>query len=77
MLPTTEQILHSALALPSEERFQLIEALIATDQMPPPFDESWRPMIQRRSTEMDAGTVTEAPWSEVRQRLRRQVGLDG
>jgi putative addiction module component (TIGR02574 family) len=77
MLPITEQVLQSALALPSEERFQLIEALIATDQAPPPFDESWRAVIQRRSAEIDAGAITEVPWSEVRQRLRRQVGLDG
>lgn len=77
MLPTTEQLLQSALALPSEERFQLVEALIAVDQAPPPFDESWRAVIQRRSAEIEAGTVAEVPWSEVRQRLRRQVGLDG
>lgn len=77
MQPATEQLLQSALALPSEERFQLVEALIAAEQLPPPFEESWRAIIQRRSAEMDAGTVAEIPWSEVRQRLRRQVGLDG
>lgn len=77
MLPMTEQLLQSALALSSEERFLLIEALIAVDQVPPPFEESWRNIIQRRSAEMDAGTATEVPWNEVRQRLRRQVGLDG
>lgn len=77
MLQTTEQILQSALALPSEERFQLIEALLAAEQAPPPFDESWRAIIQRRSAEIDSGKVAEVPWSEVRQRLRRQVGLDG
>jgi putative addiction module component (TIGR02574 family) len=76
MMPMTEQVLQSALALPSEERFQLIEALIAADQAPP-FDESWRAVIQRRSAEIDAGTAAEVPWAEVRQRLRRQVGLDG
>jgi hypothetical protein len=45
--------------------------------VPPPFEESWRNIIQRRSAEIDSGTATEVPWSEVRQRLRRQVGLDG
>ena len=77
MQPKTEQLLQSALALPSEERFQLIEALIAAEQISPPFDESWREVIQRRSAELDAGAVAEVPWNEVRQRLRRQVGLDG
>ena len=77
MLQTTEQLLRTALALPSEERFQLIEALIAADQIQPPFDESWRAEIHRRSEELDSGAVPGIPWSEVRQRLRRQVGLDG
>lgn len=77
MQPMTEQVLQAALALPGEERFQLIEALLAADQAQPPFDESWRAVIQRRSAEIDSGAVQEAPWSEVRQRLRRQVGLDG
>lgn len=76
MQPTTEQILQSALALPSEERFQLVEALIAAELSPPPFAETWRSVIQRRSAEIDAGSVAEIPWSELRQRLRRQVGLD-
>lgn len=77
MQPSTELILQAALALSSEERFQLIEALIAAEQVAPPFDESWREVIQRRSAEIDAGAVNEIPWDEVRQRLRRQVGLDG
>ena len=77
MLLTTEQILQSALALASDERFQLIEALIAADQIQPAFDESWRAVIQKRSEELACGAVPSIPWSEVRQRLRRQVGLDG
>ena len=77
MLPTTEQILHTALALPGDERFQLLEALIAADQVQPPFDEAWRAVIQRRSEELASGAVPSIPWSEVRARLRRQVGLDG
>ena len=77
MLPSTEQILHTALALPSDERFQLLEALIAADRVSAPFDESWRPVIQHRSEELASGAVAGVPWSEVRERLRRQVGLDG
>jgi hypothetical protein len=49
----------------------------AAEQMQPPFDESWRPVIRRRSAEVDTGAVAEVPWSEVRQRLRQKVGLDG
>lgn len=69
MLPTTEQILQSALALPCEERFELVDALLAADGTPPPFDEAWRAVIQRRSAEIDAGSVAEIPWSELRRRL--------
>jgi hypothetical protein len=42
MLQSTEKVLLTALALPAEERFQLLEALIAEDQSQPPFDDSWR-----------------------------------
>lgn len=76
MLAETEQVFQSVLALPSEERFQLVEALIALEQGQPPFDETWREVIRRRSAEIDSGTVRAIPWSEVREQLRRQVGLN-
>lgn len=77
MLPSTEQLLQSALALPPGERALLIEALIAAEESSLPFDESWREVIQRRSTELDSGAIRPIPWSEVRQRLRKRVGSDG
>lgn len=61
MLLTTEQLLRTALTLPSDERFRFIEALLATDQSHPPFDESWRAMMQQRSEELASGVVPGIP----------------
>jgi putative addiction module component (TIGR02574 family) len=72
MSPTTEEVLHSALALPVGEQVELIEALIAAldEADPEPLDEAWMAEIRRRSAELDAGKVTPIPWSVVRERAR-------
>lgn len=36
----------------------------------PPFDESWREVIQRRSAELRSGRVTPVPWAEVKRQAR-------
>jgi putative addiction module component (TIGR02574 family) len=74
MSPGTEQVLQTALALPTGEQVELIEALIAAlDQVDPqPLDDSLMAEIQRRSAAYDAGQVTPIPWSVVRERAPRQ-----
>lgn len=76
MTPTTEQLLNAALALPDDERLQFIEALIdslqPSDQ--PPFDESWRGVIQRRAEELRSGKVVPVPWEEVKRQARDKAG---
>lgn len=76
MSPTAEQLLGTVLALPDEERLEFVEALAAslhpTDR--PPFDESWREVIRRRSAELRSDAVTPIPWSEVKRRSRENVG---
>ncbi len=73
---TTEQVFTAALGLPDAVRLELIEALInsvePTDR--PPFDESWREVIQRRSAELASGSVTAVPWAEVKRRARETAG---
>lgn len=63
-------MLSAALQLPDEDRLGLVEVPIASfepsDQ--PPFDDSWREVIQRRSAEFTSGRVTSVPWSEVKRR---------
>jgi putative addiction module component (TIGR02574 family) len=70
-----EQLLDAALALPDEDRLEIVEALAASLQPAdrPPFDESWREVILRRSAELLSGKVAPVPWSEVRKRARQAL----
>jgi putative addiction module component (TIGR02574 family) len=65
-----DQALNAALALPNGERVELVEALLASlrpgDR--PPFDESLRAVIERRSSELESGSVVGIPWSDVKKR---------
>ena len=72
----TEQVLDAALALPEDGRLELVEALIASLQPTdrPPFDESWREVIKRRSAELRSGKITPVPWAEVKRQAREQTG---
>jgi putative addiction module component (TIGR02574 family) len=76
MNTTTENLLNTALTLADEDRVELVEALIASLQPEdrPPFDESWREVIQRRSAELRSGQVTPVPWDEVKRQAREKAG---
>ena len=64
MSPTSEQLLSDVLALPEGERLEFVEALLASFRPDdgPPFDESWREVIEREYNEfcewIDAGEDT-------------------
>ncbi len=77
MDPATEQVLQAALALPEEGRLELVESLLALQDPPDglPCDPAWLSEIQRRSKEIDAGTVRPSSWPVVRERVRQR--LDG
>jgi len=76
MSPTTEQLLTAALALPADDRLEIIEALLASmplaDQSP--LDEAWREVIRRRTAEVRSGQVVPVPWSEVKRQAREKAG---
>jgi putative addiction module component (TIGR02574 family) len=76
---STEQVLQTALLLPSGDQVELIEALIAAQDEadPQPLDDAWMTEIQRRSAEFDAGKTTPIPWSVVRDRGRGGDGSNG
>jgi putative addiction module component (TIGR02574 family) len=76
MDPATEQLLDAILALPDRDRLEFMEALAASlrPHGRPPFDESWRELIQRRTAELRTGRVQPIPWTEVKQQTRAQVG---
>ncbi|MFO0787976.1 MAG: addiction module protein [Pirellulales bacterium] len=74
MNPNIDQFIDSALALPDGERLELVEAVLASlrPEDRPPFDEAWRPVIERRSQELLTGDVIGVPWSEVKRRGQEQ-----
>ncbi len=76
MNPAAEQVLTTALGLPDDDRLELIEALIVSFQSPdrPPFDDSWRDVIHRRSDELKSGRVIPIPWAEVKRQSREAGG---
>lgn len=73
------EILTAAQALPASERAQLIadlwDSVSPVDWVPP--DSQWVAEANRRSDAYDAGEMTGSPWGEVRDRARKQAGLDG
>ena len=75
MTQAVQQLLQSALALPENERLQLLSALAAAveEQGLRPFDDAWLTEIQRRSAEYDAGGVQTRKWAEVKERARQEI----
>lgn len=73
-----EAVFSAAAELSVADRLRLIDELAASaaEDQPPSLSDDWLAEIERRSAEIDAGTVTPEPWPEVRQRLFRKVGLD-
>jgi putative addiction module component (TIGR02574 family) len=74
--PAAEQLLNAALGLPDDDRLQLAEALIVSLQSAdhPPFDESWRDVIQKRAEEIQSGQVNPIPWAEVKRQAEEALG---
>jgi putative addiction module component (TIGR02574 family) len=74
MQQNVDQILAAALSLPDEEQLRLVSTLTAAveERGLRPFDDWWLGKIERRSAEYEAGGVQAIPWSEVKERARRQ-----
>ncbi len=73
-----DTIYSAASQLPVADRLRLIDALASSvpDDHPPTLSEAWLEEIERRSSEIDAGTVTTEPWEDVRRRLFEKHGLN-
>jgi len=74
---TLQDVLDAARRLAVDERKQLFEALWA-DHAPenwPAPSEEWIAEINRRSAAYDAGQMTAAPWTEVRDRARHKASV--
>lgn len=78
-MTTLTKILNAARTLPSGERAQLIAVLwdnvAPTDWVPP--DSQWVTEANRKSEAYDSGEMAGSPWADVRERARREAGLDG
>jgi putative addiction module component (TIGR02574 family) len=65
------EILKEALALPTDARAALAEALFPSLEDPPDDDAetAWTSEIERRISELESGVGSPIPWPEVRRRL--------
>ena len=75
MSPATEQLLQAALTLPEEERLDLVDGLLAAQghSSELPFDPAVLNEINRRSAEIESGSVQTTSWTVVRERVRRRL----
>ena len=74
-----ESILTAASQLSVTDRRRLIDELASSmpDDQPPRLSDAWLSEIERRSDEIDSGTVATETWSDIRSRLFAKHGVDG
>ncbi len=72
MTQKSQVVLAEALKLPSNERAEVAEQLIASLDEAPDADveEAWQEEVQRRLGQIERGEVNTIPWEEVQRRLR-------
>ena len=74
MSASSEEILKQALALPLQERAELVEQLLATFQTPPDphIDELWAREADDRLEAYDRGELKAIPAEEVFNRIKQR-----
>jgi putative addiction module component (TIGR02574 family) len=74
MSASSEQILKEALALPLQERAELVEQLLATFQSPPDphLDELWAREAEDRLDAYDRGELKAVPAEDVFNRIKQR-----
>jgi putative addiction module component (TIGR02574 family) len=74
MSANSEQILQQALALPPEDRAEVVDRLLASLQTPPDpnLDELWAREAEDRLDAFDRGELDAVPAEEVLARIDRQ-----
>lgn len=74
MSANSEQVLKQALALPAQERAELVEQLLATLQTPPDphLDELWAREAEDRLDAYDRGELKAVPAEEVFSRIKQR-----
>jgi putative addiction module component (TIGR02574 family) len=76
-MPDYQTVLSDASQLAVEERLRLIDELASSvpDDQPPHLPQEWLDEVNRRSDELDVGTVTTENWSTIRARLFAKHGV--
>ena len=69
-------VLLAAQQLPERDRLRLIDALWETvpPELESPFSDEWAREIERRVAELDAGTATTIPWTQIRDEALARTG---
>ncbi|MEZ5941224.1 MAG: addiction module protein [Planctomycetaceae bacterium] len=72
-----QEILAHASRLPVNDRLRLIDELAASvpDDAPPQLTPEWLAEVQRRSGEIDTGSVQTESWTDIRERLFAKHGV--
>ena len=75
MTSTAKKILEEALALPDDERAELVDALSASLESPADdMSPEWKAEIGRRIEAIERGESKLIPWDEVEARVRTALG---
>jgi putative addiction module component (TIGR02574 family) len=71
---STERVLATALRLTRPERARIAEELLASLEEPDELvAEAWAQELDRRSRELEDGSVVAIPWEDVRDRLKAEL----
>ena len=74
-MDTPESIINEALALPEEERLDIVDALLASIyKTSDEIDQAWKVELERRMASVESGEATLIPAEEVFAELRRRYG---
>ncbi len=78
-MPDYDAIISEASQLTVPERLRLIDQLAASvpDDQPPSLTDLWFTEVDRRSNEIDNGTVATESWESIRDRLFGKYGVEG
>ena len=76
---TIDALYTEALSLSDDQRAELVDRLLGSlpAEIPLALHPAWRNVMQRRSAELDSGTVTPVPWDEVRKSAWEVAGGSG
>lgn len=75
MTGRAEHLLDEALKLTESERAELAARLIQSldPEVDPEVDAAWAAEIERRCAALDSGQAVTSDWSEVRERIEREI----